>query len=648
MSINSLILKNLRKNLRHYYLYVFALIFSVALYFSFVTLQFDPQIDSETGSVKGEAGIRVASYLLLAIVGVFLLYANSIFVKRRSREIGLFQLVGMTKGRVFRIVSFENLILYCGSFLLGVGIGFTVSKLTKMILFKVTGVSGIAQLNFSVDALLQSLLVFAVLYVLISIMNAVFIKRHNILSLFRVVSSTETKVGRITVWEIIMGVLGFLLILSGYYVSSTLFSGSLGSINTLFLKMMYTLASVIVGTYFFYKGSVRFITNLLRKRKGGYLNVNEVLSLSSIMFRMKSNAFVLTIITTVSALAIGLLSLSYISYYSTETNAKERIPFDFAMTTNETTNEFKAALDEEGIQYEEINREIVMANVKVEDILAEDYEEGSFNPNEMTISIISEATVDGIDVAVDEMYFSGYSDLLANVIRMNEQGTVSLQTKEDSYDMSYLGMKEDSYVTWTFNMGGLPTGIVDEEQFAALQQEQDPTLQKESSFLVGMNLIHSNDKEKALSLFRDLGYRQNDNAYSQEDHKQLLRQAFGLSMFIVGYLGLAFLTTSGCILYFKQMGEGEEEQPNYVILRKLGYTQRDLLRGIRGKQLFSFGIPLLVGLIHSYFAVKSGWFYFGTELWAPMVIVMIVYTLLYSGFGALSVLYYKKLIRHSL
>ena len=96
------------------------------------------------------------------------------------------------------------------------------------------------------------------------------------------------------------------------------------------------------------------------------------------------------------------------------------------------------------------------------------------------------------------------------------------------------------------------------------------------------------------------------------------------------------------------MDESEEEKANYTILRKLGFTQGDLLRGIWRKQLFNFGIPLVIGLCHSYFAVKSGWFLFGTELWTPMIIVMIIYTALYSIFGILSVLYYKRVIRESL
>ncbi|GAE06334.1 bacitracin export permease protein BceB [Paenibacillus sp. JCM 10914] len=149
-------------------------------------------------------------------------------------------------------------------------------------------------------------------------------------------------------------------------------------------------------------------------------------------------------------------------------------------------------------------------------------------------------------------------------------------------------------------------------------------------------------------LFKQLDLEGQFGNLSQREMLITQKSNMGLIMFIVGFLGLTFLITSGCILYFKQMDEGEEERPNYTILRKLGFTQSNLLRGIQFKQLFNFGIPLIVGLSHSYFAVQSGWFFFGTELWMPMVIVMLLYTGLYSIFGLLSVLFYKRVIKESL
>jgi bacitracin transport system permease protein len=154
--------------------------------------------------------------------------------------------------------------------------------------------------------------------------------------------------------------------------------------------------------------------------------------------------------------------------------------------------------------------------------------------------------------------------------------------------------------------------------------------------------------EQANDLFQNMKFEKDNRRDSQLETKKNQKETMGLIMFIVAFLGLTFLITSGCILYFKQMDESENEKPNYTILRKLGFTQGDMLRGIQMKQLFNFGIPLVIGLLHSYFAVKSGWFFFGTELWTPMILVMLLYTALYSIFAVLSVFYYKKVIKESL
>src|SRR5690606_39053895 len=146
------------------------------------------------------------------------------------------------------------------------------------------------------------------------------------------------------------------------------FNGDFTSINGLFIAMLCILASVILGTYLFYKGSVRFLFYIIRKKKDGYLNISEVLSLSTIMFRMKSNALLLTIITTVSALAIGLLSLSYISLYSAEQMAKDNVAADFALASEQDAQQFKQALQEGNIAYTDHTIEVIQANVNVEQI----------------------------------------------------------------------------------------------------------------------------------------------------------------------------------------------------------------------------------------------------------------------------------------
>ncbi|SDM88192.1 ABC transporter permease [Bacillus sp. OK048] len=646
MSINQLIVQNLKKNVKNYYLYVFALIFTAALYFAFVTLQYDPSMDESKGSIKGAAALQAASVLLVAIVSIFLIYANNIFIKRRSKEIGLFQLIGMTKSRIFRILTVENLILYFGSLIIGIFIGFSISKLIMMILFKITGVEAVATLRFSTEALVKTIVVFAVIYLFIMLMNYIFIKRQSILSLFRVLSSTEEKVKKVSIFEMLYGMIGILMILLGYYISSKLFGGDFTTMNELFLAMLFILASVIFGTYLFYKGSVRFIFYVIRKKKGGYLTINEVLSLSSIMFRMKSNALLLTIITTVSALAIGLLSLSYISHYSAERLAQNNVVADFSMTNKQDAENFKEALEGNEIKYIEKMIDVIQVNANLEKITEKNLEELNSDLKNMTIPVISDKAVNSIDLSAEETLFTGYNDLLQKFMPLNSSGQIQLKGKNEVIPQKYLGLRKDYIVSYYFTSGGLPVAIVDESIFERLKKDIDLEIQKKSTLYIGIDLQDESNLEEANDLFQNMTFTGKNDSLLEMSNKQ--KRNMGLIMFIVGFLGLTFLVTSGCILYFKQMDESEEEKPNYTILRKLGFTQGDLLRGIQAKQIFNFGIPLVIGLAHSYFAVKSGWFMFGTELWTPMIIVMLLYTALYSIFGILSVLYYKKVIKEAL
>lgn len=652
MNLNYLIFRNLKKNIKNYYLYVFALIFSVALYFSFVTLQYDPAMDEAAGSVKGGAAIGAASVLLVAIVAIFLLYANTIFIKRRSKEIGLFQLIGLTKGKIFQILSAENLILYFGSMVVGIASGFAVSRLVLMILFKILQVDEIAKLRFSTEALFQTIIVFAAIYLLIMIMNYLFIKRQSILSLFRVTSSTQQRVQKMSVWEIIIGLLGLALIIVGYYVSSQLFGGNFADeMNELMMAMLFILASVIIGTYLFYKGSVSFIFNLIRKHRKGYLSISEVLSLSSIMFRMKSNALLLTIITTVSALAIGLLSLSYISYYSAGSSAKNSVPNDFSFATTETKNTFVTELNNQQIAYKETFSEPIMLKFDISQILIGENTIASNMNDNFVIPVISKSQAGSIDVKPGEVRFAGYTGAISSFMPLKDNGEVTLLGPTKSQTLQLTGMNEESLLSYYYS-GGMPTAIVDDSVYEEFREEYDTEYQNDyNSAYYGIDITDRSKLSAANDIFHAQGFdsqRSSNLGLSQLDMKLSQIENMGLIMFIVGFLGLTFLITSGCILYFKQMDESEEERPNYTILRKLGFTQGNLLRGIQFKQLFNFGIPLVVGLCHSYFAVKSGWFFFGTELLTPMILVMVVYTILYSIFGILSVLYYKKVIKESL
>lgn len=648
MSFKQLIWRNLRKNIRNYYLYVFALIFNVTLYFSFVTLQSDPAMNEVTGSIKAEASMRAASILLIIIVIVFLIYANNLFIKRRGKEIGLYQLVGMKKWEIFKLISIENILLYFGSLLAGIFLGFMSSKLFMMLLLKMMGMEEVAKLQFSTDALFQTVIMFAATYIVIMVLNAIYIKRQRILSLFHATSTSEGKKLKVSVFEMILGVFGLVLIAAGYYLSTKLFDESFYQLSYMLLFMLAILAAVIIGTYLFYKGSISFLFNLIRKQSAGYLSINKVLSLSSIMFRMKSNSLLLTVITTVSALAIGLLSLSFISYYTIEKQVNENVVYDFSIPNSSHAAEFMAGLDELGIDYEDTNIELISVQADLEQII--ENTEIADKGEETLVSqlmIIPDSFLKTIDLAPQEAVFVNDSASLGNMYTF-KKGPLTLYDEEASFELNFIGLKDETILPRRVTYGGFPVLAVDAEAYGNMAEIFEPLPDWMFSVSVGIDIVENSDVENANAVFNKLDLAKWAGYESQYELKFEEKRSKGLIMFIVGFLGLTSLITSGCILYFKQMDEGEEEKGIYTILRKLGFTRSDILGGIKVKQMFNFGIPLLLGICHGYFAVKSGWFLFGTELWTPMIIIMIFYTMLYSIFAVLSVLHYKKIIKDAL
>jgi bacitracin transport system permease protein len=638
MNTGQLIMRNLRKNSKTYGLYIFSLTFSAALYFAFVTLQYDPALDEAAASVKGAAAIRSASVLLVAIIAIFLLYANRLFLKRRSKEIGLFQLVGMRKGRIFGLLSGENVLVYFGALAVGVFIGFYLSKLAMVSLYSIIGVERAAKLHFSGAALTQTLLVFAAIYVLMMAFTYVYIRKQTILSLFQIKAKTETITQGFRAFEIAVGILGIVLIGFGYWLSSKLFEGQFVTQSELFLAMTTILAACIIGTLLFYKGTVSFVAKVIRRKKDGYLNIREVMSLSSLMFRMKSNAVLLTVITTVSALAIGLLSLSYITYYSAEKSAQQWVPTDFAFVSGEDAEAFKIKLDHIGVDYQERTTEFIQGNVNIEEIIASSTEMMTGTVEEMAIT--SAAYMTDVHVSTDEAVLTGYNDLLQRFVTFKEEGDIVIELGEETISQQYRGLKKEFVIPYFYPSSGMPTVVVNEETFASLKKQQEA----EKSY--GIDIVEESAVVEANTAYQEMDFHeQSESQWAMATNQ---KAHMGLYMFIVAFLGLTFLITSGCILYFKQVDETEGEKHNYTILRKLGFNRRQLEKGSYAKQLFAFGIPLLLGLSHSYFAVQSGWFFFGGELWTPMLLVMAVYTALYSIFALLSVWHTKKVIKEAL
>ena len=639
--LNSLIIKNFLRNIKNYALYIFALVFSVSLFFSLLLLTLD---DAASAEISGNAGLSslfmVGSVVIFIIISLFVMFANMIFIKRRHKELALYQLIGMDRLRVFRILAMENFMIYFGSLIGGILLGFFISRLLLMLLLRIMRVDMLVNMSFTFTAVWITAAVFIVIFIILMIQNYIFLRSASLIKLFKLNKTSETSGEPVGTGTIAMGVIGLFMVGYGYYMSGGLFESMMGNPVMLPVNMLIILFLTIVGTYITFKFSITFILNLIRRRKNGHVNVNDVLSITSVMFKMRSNAFLLTVITVITAISITAMSLSYISYYSTDKMLNSTDPYEYTVYSEEGLNFYEELLEDEGIEIERFEKSFIHFGL-------EEGNEGSEDSLfQNSVVVASENEFEGFDVGENESYVTGHLAIqdMFSEFEVGDQMTFT-DEKDFTRTVEVVGVDDQAVIPSNVSYG-LPVVIVDDVVYQKLYDNQ-PDSNSEHDMPTDMYAfnIAGEDSNEIFELMDD-----GDNppfSSKLQTYEQMI-QMTGVMTFIIGFLGFAFLLTSGCILYFKQIDECENEKGSYSVLRKLGFREGEILRGLAFKMGITFGIPLIIGLLHTYFAVKSGWFIFGIEMWTPMLIVMGAYTLLYSIFAVISLGYYKKVVQASI
>lgn len=644
MSFNHIIIKNLRRNIRHYSMYVFSITMSVMLFFGFVTLKHSEDLKGLQSGVKLGVGIQIGVTILTIIIVVFLLYANKLFIKRRSREIGLYQLIGMTKREVFKIFALENFILFAITAVLGSILGFFSSKILLMILYKIIDVQQEAHLNFSIEAFIQTVVLMVGIYVIISLQNIVFIKRKTILALMNEYNVTDTKIKKIKLYELIFGAIGILMIIGGYYLSSVIFDNLKGNaMMGLYLRMITVLFLTIVGAYLLFRCSISLIFNTIRKYKKGMLSVTDVVSTSSIMHKMKTNALSLTIIAIVSAMSVGLLALSYVSYYNAAETARNTAPDDYIFINKDANNQFKKALNDNNIKFKENNYHVTRYEIDDTKVFAYD-DELTSTSSQFPSTIAKSSEFKDLNLQDNEVAIVGYSDILDKMITVHDDENISYKLNDQTKQLKVKSISKETYLSTNISYNA-PVYVVSDHTFDQMKQHEAKNDNHNEQY--GINLSDEKDVNKAEQIFSKQ-VKSNESSLSYQQIYKDSKSSLGVMLFILGFLGIAFLLSTGCIIYIKQIDETEDETSNYVILRKLGYTSKDMSKGIALKIGFNFALPLIIGLSHGYFAAKSAWFFMGQSFYTPVLIVMSLYSLIYILFAILAYVHSKQVIQRVL
>ncbi|MDO3675423.1 ABC transporter permease [Paenibacillus ehimensis] len=642
LTLFELVTRSMRKNIKHYYLYFFALIFSTSLYFVFATLQHDSSIArTSSADMKFAASFQVAGILLLLIVAVFTVYANRIFLKRRSREIGLYQLIGLTRKGVARFLIIENVLLGAGALLAGIGSGALVARLFLLILMKLLGFEGFIELTFSAPAALQTVIVFAALIVLTSIQMLLTVYRSTLLQLFHADQQGEHPKKPNSAVAAFLALLGIALIGFGYWLSGHMVN------DMLFFNMLLVLLSTILGTYLLFRVTIGWAFYLFRKSKDGHLGLANSLSLAPLMHRMKANANSLTLITVLSAMTLTMVAMSYSLYFSAESDTRISLPYDFIFENNGTdSRSFSEELQKEGITFVHKPVEAVRLMGKIRDPdnrSKSDYRGLLFLPAEQLLEAGTDIKVPGKGEAV---LFDGRANLAG---KNKEEDKKFPQEIEPGKNGGTETLRLTGLVVkfaMNFNVYGAQL-VTDESTFKELRESMRTSPDFEAVRFDTYLIPDKKERAKASGLY--VKYTKEDR-FMPDFHTQYeaTLQTFGLLIFISGFLGLVFLISTGSILYFKQMTEAEQEKRSFVTLRQLGFDVNAIMRGIVRKQLFVFAIPLLIGLVHSVFAVKAASILALSSIVVPSAIAMGVYALIYFVFAVLTIGYYKKIVKHAM
>ncbi|WP_390602269.1 FtsX-like permease family protein, partial [Staphylococcus pseudintermedius] len=562
----------------------------------------------------------------------FLMYANRLFIKRRTKSFALFQLIGLSRKDLMRMMMLEQAIIFIGTTVIGLLLGLFGSRLLLLIVKKTAQIPLDIKILFEPAALTVTMILVVISFILIMVQSFIFIKRRSIIQLMYDVQQSEATQANMTKAEMTFGILGIAMIGLGYYLSTIMLKNIELTLISAFLILFLT----VVGAYFFFRSSVSLIFKSLKRSKRGYVNVTDVVFTASIMHRMKKNAFSLTVIGIISAITITLLSFATISKANIENNVNGLAPHEFTYINEGEAQKLEAYLNAKNIPYNKVVQHVIEVPIV--------HSDKALHKDVNSLPIISDAEVDKMDVNPGEITLVNYFKVSETFIGLDKGVTIDLGRKEKHAPLEITETSPYNVLSYRAALGR-SVGIIDHKTFEMLKATQIKDKDNPPITQVGFDLKSAKDVVKVESANEQFNQMLPQSRTSLEKEQLAFS---GMFLFVSGFLGVAFLIAAGCIIYIKQMDENEDEMANYQILRKMGYTHQDMFKGLALKIAFNFGLPLIIGLGHAFFAARA----FNTLMngvdFAPVIFAMTVYAVIYLIFAVLAYYHSRRVIKFSI
>lgn len=629
MTLFSLARKNIARNFSQYFLYIASMVFSIVIYFTFVTLKYSDTIAEQTASSQ-KLGTMMsgAAVILLLFVAVFIAYSNSFFMKKRKKEVALYALLGVRNRQIGFMLFFENLLLGLVSLVVGVVLGFLCSKGFMTILIHLMGYDVIAPFTFSEQAALNTTVVFLAIFLVTSFQGYRLIYQFKLIDLFH-----ASKKGEATPKPLMMvTIIGLLLISTGYWLAlQDIITSKVWQAVGFLMIALIILTTVIVGTFLLFHSVTGFVLTVMKKNEKWLWKGLHLMTISQLLYRIRGNARTLTVIAVLSATTVTAGGAVYGLYYNINDQVTSANPntFMYEQTDEKIDQKVSAALTD--LTYDE---NIVALSI-------------TFNTQQLS-SALNESDKKIYTVINEKTYNKIAAIQQKEKLFVNEDNAVILDIGYDErFSPKYKGktISTESNTEITFQsykkQTVLNTGtsgivvVVSNNQFKVLQKEGEVLKYR----VIGVDQA-SVDLSKKIARYLP----EEAQFTSAPQDFQIGIESVGSLLFIGSFLGLVFLAATGSIIYFKVLTEAEEDKSQYNMLHKMGVGAKDIRKSIASQVFVIFFVPLAIGLLHSAIALKAFSSLLMMDLGKPVLVWMIAYTVIYGLYYILTVASYNRII----
>lgn len=616
------------------------MIFSVVIYYTFVSLQYSPEVKKAIESSDSILNIFIAgSVVLVLFVAIFIFYSNSFFTKKRKKEVGLYSLLGLRKKTIGKMLFYENIIMGGIAVMIGIIVGTILSKLFTLIVLRLLNAPVEVSFGISLDAIVNTFIVFLMISLFTSFRAYRLIYRFKLIELFRAEKEGE-KVPKIS---LIAALTSIILITLSYWLG---YQPPTNNIQVL-TNLLLFLFCIVLGTYLLFRFLTIYLLRLLQNKKTSYYKGTNLVGISQLIYRINGNARTLTMIALLSAVTISAISVGYSFYYTNEKQAEKEAPFSYMhISTSESVDkqiEDVIQSDREHSFIGQMDIPVIHVNGEVSSPLLQDYLKNG------PIKIISENTYnEALKIVGKESNIQltgnqtiGIRPLLTEYTSNDfEEHLVTLQLPNTELDLAFSAMVEDRILPWSYPDFAI---VVSNQMFSEIAAQVTPVTIKAYE-VAG----EKTTKDTTVQLQKLASEEMQLITYYNIYRKGL--ESGGLNLFILGFLGLVFLAATGCIIYFKQITESHEDRSRYKILRKIGVSKKEVNAVIRKQMMFVFGLPLIIGVVHGLVILQIASNIFsvliGTNLTVPIVITTLLYFIIYLSYYLLTLTTVKKTVNN--